>query len=1504
MKKSFMTRVLAVSLSAAMAFSMSSASNLMTASAASTVNLKTTFKTLKVNQKYKLTLKTNTLNWKITKVKTTNKNICTVYGKTASSVMLKGKGVGRAKITVKVKTAKRKYPKNIKEMKCTVNVKPADTQTTETFGATATANGNSEVIVKFTQAIDTPDNSNFTVSDNVSVNGVEMSDGNKTATLKLAGAEYDKEYSLTVTGVKVAGKEQAEQKLTFRTPAATEEYPVTLVPEKPLLKSDGSTSTVVKFTIKDKNGNLIKDEGVEVLFTASIGKFAEQRVTVENGEATNMYTSAALMETTKAELTATVVESTANQKLLGRSAGATITLSPNGEDGNTAIGAIITSVTAPTADRVYAYFNQPVNASDFWNEKTKTLNKNKFTCTIYSGLDNNSKSDDYTAAEKTGSTAKIKKADVIGVLPVDEDPTALQLLVDEPMIDNTNVEVKFENKLNSDSLVPATNTVYTKLTDVRQPSALNVTDDGKRKITVEFSEAVLVMQHAIKYSRAEQVYAADNPENYKIDGRPLSYYNITRENIDVEAPDTSNSEIQKVSTKDAEPGSIADSATIKIGSYNKAEDNRHKVTIKLGQDAISRLAAGQQHSLEISNVGDWAALTDGQRNIMNTQTLHFTINENNDLPLFTVEPESPEQYKVVFNNDFYLTDSNDTVKTPNSVATPSILELQQKEGNSWKTISDGDGSGKNPIRVSKINGTDEPNAYMVEVNKDWTEVYNTRNTRINYYNHQLRLHIDAGRICNAANYKVNEELGVELNQDIMRDIDSVSPSIESVDPAENKNGEQLNSYNVTLSEPVKMSDAANKEGLTPSQTQKLASNADTEKNMGVPAPSAQFVSEDGSRTVDAYITSDEFMDASDKVINIEPVKALEPGIWRVVVSSISDDYGNTAPTSVKTIEVQGQPSNTDFKILWAAVGTGKINSDGTINEQDRTYEPNAVFNPTGLRNGRYIFVKFNKPINLVGHSTNALVSANYTIDGGTAPTGTNIYAKIKGYDDEVPGIVDSITIELPRSTTYGSGTEYYRVSTLNTILNVSKAITSTTGETLSGATNIRLPYNWGDAANVSSLKTKTDAVWGNDPDEQIGSGADAVKEYYKNLKAALENDQYRKVILTYPLNLTDNDAKEVFGKNYTLTIKRAVDVELRADITGNVEVATSDVVNDITFSSDNGSRKITGMKANPLSTGTATLTVDTVNAGFVNNGVTIEANENDMAIKINDVCVGTYTNNGIVKGDITIADSNGTGFENLGTVEGGLIINTNGELFLKGNFADIDNGILVNDVAKVDFAGADLRNAKIVVTASNARIIIRSTTQVTGAVITAEAKDVRITLPKDKDGITFVKGNNEGSFKAVTAANRDVVNNSDDAVTLDSIAPVASKLAEALSKLDVCKGLIADSPVGNSVTVTRGAISGSALLSVSNIEALVGEYVASETGYNNKDTDGIEFVLKVEYELVTRNAFQKASNGKDIELKPEGSRSHGSDSIKLTIKVEKLGKEVSEIVRRITVDEK
>ncbi len=122
MKKNLIKKVFAVSLSIAMACSLLPAANPVTASAAAPyVSLKTTFKTLKVGQSYKMTLKNNTVSWKIKKVETTDKPIATVYGKTTSSVMIKGKSEGRATIRVKLKTTKRKK-NNTKTLRCRVKV--------------------------------------------------------------------------------------------------------------------------------------------------------------------------------------------------------------------------------------------------------------------------------------------------------------------------------------------------------------------------------------------------------------------------------------------------------------------------------------------------------------------------------------------------------------------------------------------------------------------------------------------------------------------------------------------------------------------------------------------------------------------------------------------------------------------------------------------------------------------------------------------------------------------------------------------------------------------------------------------------------------------------------------------------------------------------------------------------------------------------------------------------------------------------------------------------------------------------------------------------------------------------------------------------------------------------------------------------------------------------------------------------------------------------------------
>lgn len=1459
MKKSFMTRVLAVSLSAAMAFSMSSASNLVTASAASTVNLKTTFKTLKVGQTYKLTLKKNTLNWKITKVTTTNKKICTVYGKTASSVMLKGKGVGRAKISVKVKTTKRKYPKNIKIMKCTANVKPADgTSSTDEFKATAAANSNTEVRVSFNKEIDAPEPANFTVSDGVTVAKAELSDDKKSVVLTIGGAEHGKTYDLTVSGIKVAGKEQAEQKLTFTVPAAEVKYPLTLEAKDTILKSDGQSQTVVTFTIKDANGNVVHDKGVEVAFATSLGKFAEQRVAVQDGVATVMYTSEVLMDTQQAKITATIVESTENKELLGLNTSTSITLTPNPESlEDTSVGAIITSATAPTADRVIAYFNQKVKAADFKTESGK-VDFSKFACTVQSGLDN--------GFEWVQGVSK--SHNIVGILDVDSDENALQLLVDRPMIDNTNVKVEFENKTKANSLVSAKNTVYFKLTDARQPAFLGASGSGLREITVNFSEAVLPTSYC-DGGASESKFAGDNPENYLIDGVPLTQLGVTA--ADIKAPseekaDSTDGSLAMISEKDDEPkGTQARAGEIQIGSYSKDGDNRHVVKIKLGRDFY--LTPGT-HRISVSNVGDWAAKTDRERNIVNTEGFDFVVEGNDEAPKFTVTEQSPEQWLVSFNSDVEPVSGNDSLRTRNSSQIQSLLKLQQKDSSGWTDISTSSESDKNPIRVSQIKDT---NNYIVEVTKDWTQVYNTASTRSNYFNHDLRLHIDADKIVNLANDKKNPELNVDLNGTIMKSPDVESPTITEVVPALDKAGNVLDSWNVTLSEPVKLSQDANLEGLTPSQEQEAATNSSNVDMMGIPAPSAEFIRVDNTQTINGVITSRQFVDAEDRTINVAPETALTPGEWRLVVSSISDDYGRTTATATHNITVVGDNVKTGFKVVWAAVG-------------DKLDYTAANFNGRG----RYIYVKFNKPVTMTGNSVNAQVTGNYTINGSTLPTGTDIRAHIQGYDSHIRNVTDSITIVLPEGNV-NNGSHEFTVDAQNTMLNISRAITATTGENLENGGLIRIPFQYGvapgsgvDTVNtpaIGSLQAKTDAVWGNHADEQPKSTSPAdMKEYYRGLKSALESDKYRKVILNAALDLTADDTngiQSVFGRSGTLTLNRAVDFDLNGNkITGNVVVSTSDIVNSMRIYSTGVGSEITGKSTNKANA--ATLSVD---AGkikdFVIENVTVNAAGDGAAVQLKDVYVDTFTNKGEIKGNILVTDNkDGFGFDNQGKLtDCTLVIDSNGEVNLKGDLSTLKGddgiGIMVNQAAKVVFAAnTDVTSVGISVSGKGARLILKDAITDATTTVIAKAKDVRVEADHTK--VTLQNGPS-GEIVIVDKDNNKIpshpeINN--------------SKILDELKKIDLTDGTL--NAITDTKAQTQQVVSASAITSMGGIDT---KAITEKLGKEEiKEVDGAEkgYGVKVTYFLVSRN-FIELSNGK------------------ITVNDEKLKKATSDDVIRVTL---
>lgn len=1425
MKKSFMTRVLAVSLSAAMAFSMSSASNLMTASAASTVNLKTTFKTLKVNQTYKMTLKKNTLNWKITKVTTTNKKICTVYGKTASSVMLKGKGVGRAKITVKVKTTKRKYPKNIKNMKCTVNVKAADPSVEDVaFSATAAANSNTEVRVNFTKAVDAAAVENFKIAEeNVSVSKAELSEDKKSVLLTIAGAEYSKNYNLTVTGIKVGGTVQADQKLTFTTPSPEVLNPTTLTAERAILKSDGQDATTITFKITDKDGKPLTDKGMEVRFTTNLGKFATDRVSIQNGEAKVMYTSEALSENHTAVITATIIEAPADTKLIGTTATTSISLMPNPDQiDDTSIGATLTSITAPTADRIYAYFNKEVKAEDF--KVGDKPNTKKFAATVQSGLDNG-----------YGESLTTQSHTIVGILPVENDNTALQLLIDKPMVDNSIVKVDFENKTQTNGIYIPKNTAYCKLTDARQPAVISINAKDQRTIEIEFSEAVLRYKdcdglYSNDEDKREKALAAENLDNYQIDGIQLSNaywgeWNDESTEIEETTTGADASTLKKLSSKEHDETNNR-KGDIKVGRYGK----RNVVTIKLPQKKY--LGAGT-HRISIANVGDWAAKTDKERNIVSTEGFDFDVAADTAAPTFTATAMSPEQYLLEFNTDIMTTSDNDRIVTPknsDSSISASVIKLEAKNANgTWSQISDGDGSGKNPVKVSRIkeDGT-MTNKYLVEVVKDWTQVYNTSSTRDNYYRHEYRLTIDADKIQNPVSGTKNAAISVELTDDIMRTPDSTSPAIDKIEDAEGNIG----SYNVFMTEPVKLSQTANIEGLTPSQTQYNNNN----NQLGVPAPEAQFVHVGDGRTVEGIIETNEFVDAYDQIINVAPETELGNGEWDLIVRSISDDIGNTAATLTKRISVDNPVTETNFRVVWAAVGYDTTAYGSTAVGYDE-----AIKNAKANNNqGNCIYVKFNKPVTLFGSSTNAQSISNYTLNGSPLPTGTEIRAHIPGYDREVgleSGVTEAVTIVLPRdrfSGTVGGSNGIYTVSSLNTMLNISKTVTcSTTNELLDNGGMVRIPFQFGSSSlnsnfdssqvtgtgnkaivsEIDSLSAKTDAVWGNAVGEQYKTGEGSIqnrRDYYEKLKEALEDEKYRKVILTAKLDMTSDEAISVFGRGGTLTINRVVDLDLNGnDIIGKVTVSANTTADEMHIYSGKNTGKST-IKAKAGNNAVLAINAGRVKEFYINN-INVENEDKSDAtntILLNDVWVNTFNiaENVTVAGGIQIEDSNGFGLNNEGTIAGDITVNGAGVANFSGNFEG--KKIFINQASEVRMEGAKFNaNSTIRVASSGAKIFADGVVA-KGAKIIAAAKDVKLYTPdgtsngfalKYESGCNFVQIDKKGDKTSDNAfANTEVVKPAPVLEILKTVEILPEGLGEKVGK------------DGNMV-ITTGAITGSGL---------------------------------------------------------------------------------------------
>ncbi|MCI9124120.1 MAG: hypothetical protein HFH35_08585 [Eubacterium sp.] len=1335
MKKSFMTRVLAVSLSTAMAFSLSPVSNLTTASAASTVQISTTFKTVKVGQSATLKLKNNTLDWKISKVKTTDKTTCTVYGKTASNVKIKGKKVGRATITITATSAKRKKKGGVstKNMKCRANVIAAEAA----FTASATASSNTSATVTFSEAVDAATIDNFAISGgSARISEVALSADKKSAALTLAGTEANTEYTLTTTGLSVGGKAVANQTIKFKTPEAqVAETKAALVLtsdlEKPYLKSDGASSTVITCEIRDAQGKVMENADVEVRFTTTRGNLGSERVTAQKGKASTTLRSEFSNTNVRTVITATVVESRTNPELINSSGTMDITMTPNPDDFVTTTGAVLTSAESNQADRVTAFFNKKVNVNDYLYAN-KEINPSKAEVTVYNAVNN--------SYQITSNTQTIK---VVGLVPVEGNSQAMQLILESPLTDNSNIGVKFKDKTGTQS---TENEAFFKLTDARQPAAVNVDNVGYRTIEADFSESVLSKAAVEKagdktYNNTGNTYSADQDvtgngkTHFLIDGVPI-------DNGQYGSPNTDKS-------KGSYPQVI-------VGGFNEDKngtDNRERVTIKLGRKASDNsrtyLAPGS-HSLQIVNVGDWAAYTDGTANVLQTQTLDFTVEEDNTLPdIQSVVVQSPEQYLVTFTSpiDRTILDKKDG---------KDKIKLEYNNNGTWEDVTTYKPNSSSTLQKVDIepiytdSSKEELQQCIVQVGVDWTQYFKTGSTNDNYYRHQFRLSIDKEDLENTNNGKKNSSAITHvLTGDMITQPDNTSPVIGEIEEKTDSNDNVY--YSVPMNEPVKIIDkdgnVVNKVGATPSELQ----------NGSIPKPTISFIRKSDFTTIDGELigfdTDSQTAETYDQILKVQPKggATLSNGTWILVVRSISDDVGNTAASLTKEFESTVATKEQTFKVLWSAVANEFVDGDneaGTI----ATYEDILCWDNYGkpsIKKGRYIFVKFSDAIQVSGASANVLATENYTINGRPLPTNTRILANIKGYDNE-GGETDSITIVLPEESSAVDG--------VSTVLNISPAVQSKSGKRLAGDHELKLPYRLPHAHDEHE-DPKSDAVWGNHASEMAKSagGELADSSYKKSLQAALDDDSYGRIVIN----------GDVQGK---LTVSHPVVIDVNGSPLDEIEFNYTKGGKSVIENNHTTSKGVIGK-----------ITVDTPNASFEING---EADEKIVVtdkVIVNKTPNGTFKNFGAKINAMDVLADNARVFNNKKGTIGVMSVKAEGTTVAnEGNIASVT----VEEEAK----NIELKNNG---TISEATILSKNTT-------TVNNEGTIKTTTVDTSG----KVNLTGSSKFDTV----VVNNASATITVKdgaSVDTVDAKDAKGTVKIEVEGTAKVEAVVGD-VTVKKG----------------------------------------------------------------------------------------------------
>ncbi|WP_303971314.1 S-layer homology domain-containing protein [Sporosarcina ureae] len=792
--------------------------------------------------------------------------------------------------------------------------------------------------VKFNKPVDAVSEANFSIEGG-KVNAATLSEDKLTATLSVSGLGFGKEYSLLTKDVKIDGKVTEFKSVTFKTPAIAEQWTLEVAPKSKQIVADGADNTVVEFRLLGADGKVdtgAKDVVLDI--KASFGNLANSRVTIKDGVGSVVLASEFSTKAVTSNITAKVIEASEDYKqLIGEITGeGSVTFVPTSA---TTDPNAVTFVDAESnqADRVVVYFDKDVSPATF----LKTTKDGKFvTETVGTGLNAYTKQvlkDTVTMVVKQNNATGDNK-EIIGLRSVEGNAKAIEVILAKTKANGADNHLTDNSRVYVQAKIGKTDNEKTfTLTDARQPEVTSVTPEGMKKLKVKFSESVA-------------------KGNFTIDG------SLTDKAGDLDV---------KFGDFNAETGvDYRDIATITLNEYKAGRPG----TTDKNLNKQRYMTAGN-HTLVVTELYDFAALTDPQQNVSTSQALGFVIADDKSAPVAATTVESPEQFRVSFDKDIITSLTNDDVAKAFQIYDTASAKYQDVFTSTGALTTIGaEVFVAGTTSTNLLQAKRYENDFVIELKSDWTKLLKVKNDA--YYNYNFQFKFGKEAFINDTNGIGSPEMELKLNYtgSPLNAADNVSPVIESIIQKSNQT-----TFKVTMNEAVKLYDKVTGGSLD---------DAGDTLAVGQEKLAETLVEFQGKDKDGKYVViPGRVMDYSanqkgaDRAFDVA-VAAGQTGLqtlvdkegysadWTVVVKSISDDVGNTAATLVKDFTLVKEAQANVFEIIAeenANTGQGAVVT--------------AYNYPTGSAVNDRIEITFTKAVNHTDGTSNVTNPSLWTLNG-------------------------------------------------------------------------------------------------------------------------------------------------------------------------------------------------------------------------------------------------------------------------------------------------------------------------------------------------------------------------------------------------------------------------------------------------------------------------------------------------------------------------------------------